>query len=292
MTATETNLDGTAPPRGLCTIECATHDTCWAIDGNGICVSFGSTNYCVEGCFQGAPLDDLAPPKCHNRAQFACTPLDVFPVGQECTDITDCAPGEACYDVDSTDTVPTECVLVLAACLPACTGDQDCATGMFCDREIGTCATESTAGEPLGTACDPEAATDPCSGFCQRISDVENLDGMCAEVCSFLNPCDHDAEGDYQGACLFSTAINEDPDIGDYGFCSQLCDCSAQCTTPGFGCLEIDGLNDFYGRPGLCLYPFAADGGMVETLETCPGGGSGGSGGTGGTGAAGQAGAN
>lgn len=270
-----TDLGGGGPPRGLCTTPCSTNDTCWNIDENSLCVEFSpGVAYCIEGCFMGPPLP-TDPPKCHNRPQFACTPLDGQEIGETCSTTAQCPLGTVCFN--------GECIAVINGCLPACTGDQDCPAETFCDREMGVCRPESTEGDPLGTACDPTADEDSCSGFCQRVNDVPNLQGMCAEICSFLSPCAW--EGDEPGGvCLFSTAINEDPDIGDLGFCAQMCDCSDDCRTPGFGCVPIDGLQAAFDRPGLCLYPFDEDGEMVETLEQCPGGGSGGTGGSGGSG--------
>ena len=256
-----TMLDGGGPPGGMCSVECGVHETCWAIDANSLCVAFGSTAYCVEGCLQGPPMSLLDPPKCHLRPDFSCTPLDTFPTGSTCVNYLDCLAGEACY--------AGECVVVLSACLPTCAGDIDCPSGTFCDREFGTCKPGSTAGLPLGSACDPLAASDPCLGFCQAASGVPNLDGTCAEICSYLNPCSWDEGTDYGGICLIPTAVNENADIGDFGYCSELCDCSSDCTTPSYGCVPVDGLQEYIGRPGVCWYPFEADGTPSLTLE-CP----------------------
>jgi hypothetical protein len=262
LTATSTDLGGGAPPRGVCTLQCALNETCWGIDPTAYCVQFdplSAYGYCMEGCVLGepGPLETPAP-KCHNRPHFACTPLNVVSTGTPCATSSACQRGLVCLG--------GRCSTLLSACLPVCTGDQDCSAGLFCDRGEGTCKPFSTAGNPLGTPCNPTSAIDSCSGFCQRIEGVPGLNGMCGEPCNYGQFCAWE-DDQATGLCAFTSAVDEYPELGDLGFCAALCDCSSQCRTPGFGCVPSDGLAALTGKPGLCLYPFGEDGAPVETLD-------------------------
>jgi hypothetical protein len=262
LPSNSTALAGGGPPGGICTLECAAHATCEAVSPSALCINFGGVNgYCIEGCTIGveSPPDQ---PKCHGRPEFACTPMEATTLGPTCSDYHDCAEGQACY--------AGQCAAVTSACLPACVKDSDCASGTFCDREWGTCGVAPEPGLPLGTECDPAAADDPCAGFCVEVTDVPNLTGLCSENCSYESQCGFGSGSEPTGACLLPTKVNEaTTGLGDQAFCSQFCECSADCLTPSYGCVPVN-IEATAGHSGVCAYPFTIQGEPLETLEDCP----------------------
>jgi hypothetical protein len=281
-----------APPKGMCTAPCtmptedAPDDTCAAF-GNGMCYPFDSSDnvngYCVESCGFGPPAlgED---PKCHNRAEFACNPALLADLGDPCTTTDDCQTQEICLEGDS----GTTCHLVIPACLPACKGDLDCESGMYCDMSFlnGTCVTEKPTGKALGEPCtvpgdDEPDEPDECLGFCQA-DESGSTQGHCSATCALGYDCSfNSATEKFDGACFYPSVLTADnPAAGDFGFCTPACNCSSECNDAALACLSIPQipLDDNYRGPGLCFSPDD----QSEELTACGAGGADG-GGTGGS---------
>jgi hypothetical protein len=288
VTATDTVLGTGAPPKGLCTAECASDDECTAFGAGSLCYPFSSdatTGYCVEGCSFGEP--GIGEVKCHNRDEFACNPALLGDTGQACTTTANCPAGDLCID--------GTCAVVFPACLPACRGDIDCDEGMYCDQSFlsGVCVTEKPTGKALGEPCtvpgeDEEAEPDECLGFCQA-DEAGSTEGHCATTCGIATPCAYNSEsGKFDGACFYASVLTaETGSIGDFGFCTPSCNCTAECNDDALACslLTQGALTDDFKGPGLCFAPDA------DTTEYNQCEGAGGSGSEGGTGSTGEAGA-
>jgi hypothetical protein len=280
VTATDTVLGNGAPPKGLCTAECASNEDCTAFGVGGLCYPFTEdTGYCVEGCSFGAP--GIGEVKCHNRDEFACNPalLGVLNPPQPCEATEDCPAGDLCID--------GACNAVLPACLPACRGDIDCDEGMYCDQSFlsGVCVSEKPTGKALGEPCtvpgeDEEPEPDECLGFCQPDAEGSNA-GHCSATCGIGLPCSYNSEsGNFDGACFYASVLTaETGDVGDFGFCTPSCDCSDECNDDGLACTLLGErpLGDGFKGQGLC---FAADDETPE-YNQCEGTGGTGSGGSG-----------
>lgn len=257
LTATQKQLAGGAPPKGMCTAPCdpAEEDACGAYGPGALCwtpLSSAATDsaFCVEACSFGAPEEGEA--KCHDREEFACNPwLSGSASGLDCTEDLDCDLGESCLS--------GTCQIVLPACTPACRGDIDCAGGMYCDQSLlkGTCVSTRPTGKALGEPCTVEAEPDECIGFCQPDVSGSTL-GHCAANCSLGTNCNYDATTQlYGGICFAFSSVEEARSTGDFGFCSRACDCSSECYQ-GNTCqlpanLELSSIT--YSAPGLCLSP-------------------------------------
>jgi hypothetical protein len=284
VTAKDTVLGEGAPPKGLCTATCASDADCSALGSGALCYPFSAdsdTGYCIEGCSFGMP--GIGEIKCHAREEFACNPALLSDTGEPCTaTATDCQAGELCID--------GTCAVVFPACLPSCRGDIDCEDGMFCDQSFlsGVCVSEKPEGKGLGEPCTVPADDEPnepdgCLGFCQADSDTGNA-GHCATTCGLLSQCGWNAEtSKFDGACFYASVLTaETGSVGDFGFCTPTCNCTAECNDPALGCslLSQGPLNADFRGPGLCFSP---DDETVEYDQCGTGGaGSGGSDGMGG----------
>jgi hypothetical protein len=290
ITSKDTVLGDGAPPKGLCTAECASDEDCDAFGTGALCFPFdetASTGYCVEGCSFGDPGLGA---KCHDRAEFACNPALLGATQSSCSDSEDCSEGEVCAN--------GVCNVVFPACLPACRGDIDCDDDMYCDQSFlsGVCVTKKPTGKALGEPCTVPGPNDPaepdeCLGFCQADSATGNQ-GHCSATCSLGNECSYNSgSSKFDGLCLYFSALTAaNGTVGDFGFCTPTCNCSDQCNDPQLVCqlLEQGPLTaDFKGQ-GLC-FGEATDGSTVEFNE-CVGAGGAGAGGAGAGGAGGAGG--
>jgi hypothetical protein len=236
---TSTELDGGGIANGLCTIDCSADITAAATDlsacspagVNAICLQVSDTKaYCVESCNLG-PLT-AAQTKCHNRSDMACALPDGAPSGY---------------------------------CKPTCRGDFDCA-GRTCDLAEGTCTggIAATRKLPLGTKCDPnvDPANDTCEGACVGVLDTNattTMVGFCSGFCTLGEigcGVDPNSTAPLSALCLFGTDTQSD--VGDLGFCAELCDCNDDCTNKDFLCTEVMGLQAQLGRVGACGPPSSA----------------------------------
>jgi len=219
---------------GVCTYDCSSDITavsvtaesaCAQVDPNATCLQVSPTQgYCWELCTIGAvPSSEI---KCHNRRDMGC------------------------YDPDGTGT---------GYCKPACRGDFDCA-GRKCDLSEGICVDSIPAAKnlPLGSKCDPNADSDPCQGTCIGISDGDSSAtpsvGFCSGLCKLGEiACgvDPSSKAAIQADCLFGP--DQNADLGDLGFCAQLCDCNDDCKDPDFICSTLPTqLSSQLGRAGGC----------------------------------------
>jgi hypothetical protein len=267
ITATDPRLAGGAPPHGMCSAACQSDQDCPG--ANAFCYPVSdATGYCVEGCeFGPAPLGSK---KCQNRPDFACLPAALANTNQSCTSGADCHAGELCAG--------GFCAVVFPACLPACRGDNDCAAGLFCDQSFlgGTCVAQKQTGKRLGEPCTVPGVNQPsepdeCLGFCQADGPATNK-GHCAATCGLGHPCAFDVGSNkYDGACL-SLAQLSGPGaaVGDFGYCSQVCNCSSDCSDASVDCV-VPGMllpAAAFNGSGACL---SAD--PSDTVLDCSGGG-------------------
>lgn len=252
ITSTSTILGDGGPAGGLCSRVCTGDLEC---GNNAYCIPLqeGDTSgYCIEAC----QLGSSGAPKCHQRANVACSLLGLIPTATTCTTSDDCGTAQLC------DTEEGVCGDIVPGCLPTCAGDFDCEDGQHCSFSTGLCTAGSASGLGIGELCDPAAATDPCSGFCSA-SNAEGTEGVCSALCS-LNPdligCGFDGEGEAEAGCLFVTRLTEDAGIGDVGLCGALCDCNDDCNAESDRCMdETDGtILSVFGRNGYCR-PLASD---------------------------------
>ena len=91
-----------------------------------------------------------------------------------------------------------------------------------------------------------------CDGLCVSLAPSE---AQCSRRCVFgdLTECAVASGGLRRGGCLFVTTGGG---LGDLGYCGELCDCTADCTAPGFVCDAFDAsLERAFGRKGVCTPP-------------------------------------
>ena len=243
-----------APPHGLCTASCTAPDDCAQFGAAAICYPFsdGGSGFCIEGCAFGEPAAGAK--KCHDRLDFSCLPALIGQTTDPCQDYTDCFSGELCLD--------GACAVPFPGCLPSCRGDLDCPSGAYCDQSFlgGTCTTSKPSGKGLGEPCTVPSSgeapePDECIGYCQ--SDSGGSAGHCATTCGLGNGCAWDAQQQqFDGACLSASTLTADVGAaGDFGFCTLLCSCKADCLNASLDCAELpDGpLGTGFSGPGLCL---------------------------------------
>ncbi|MFZ5897388.1 MAG: hypothetical protein ACOY0T_40415 [Myxococcota bacterium] len=258
---------GTDVPQGFCTADCLDDSDCEKISSGSMCAG----QFCIQGCEVGAAS---LTQKCQGRDDFTCQLFAVDESGITCARDADCAPAGPAYFCSSKRCLAT-------ACLPTCANDVECGDA-YCNLGSGFCEQEKPTGLPLGTACDVNAQTDPCAGIC--IGDSEGTFSLCSGFCNLglATACGWDGIGKADAACLFGQAFNTSPDVGDAGYCAQLCDCSSDCRNPKFGCVALSANEaKVVGRLGYCTITDASD----TVLTQCPAGGNGAGGGGGESGA-------
>lgn len=221
------------PANGVCTADCSINpDVCLGIDKNSLCVTFnasGSVAFCLQTCTLGTPASGVI--KCLGRSDMGCT---------------DAGFGDGS-----------------GYCSPACRGDFDC-SGRACDLSTGLCteASKIVGTKPIGSPCDPNSVTEVCKGgFCLSMPDGN---GMCSGFCTLGTAgCGEDPTATKLDAyCLFTF----DPaltDVGDQGYCGQLCDCDADCRFTGSVCAPDATLQRSSGRAGYCTPKTATNGSTV-----------------------------
>jgi hypothetical protein len=208
---TDDIFPGASYPNGLCTADCSA-DSSVCTKFNALCATDPDPNavnpksFCVEGCDNGPVARGQV--KCHNRTDEACE--------------------------------PTDSTLTVFTCTAICASDADCGARK-CDIGSGLCMDKPTAGDPVGSPCMANAATDSCSGFCRALPGQNPVQGgpavpgRCSALCRFggsegcgwtRNPVA--GAGHAVGGCLLPALMGAD--IGDVGFCYQLCDSIADCS--------------------------------------------------------------
>lgn len=265
--------DGSGPPNGLCTLPCTSDDLCLEYASAAYCVGFTATeSYCIEACLGGA----ANAPKCHLRADFACSILATSPTTRSCITTSDCPAAEVCVD--------GLCEDMLTACRPTCGGDFDCASGQFCDFATGFCVPAAPGGLPLGAICDPTlpAESDLCNGFCVATDDA-NTEGTCSAFCSAnasLVGCGWNGTETAEAGCLFATVVSRDSSGGislaesDLMLCGKLCDCNEDCPAEAELCFDENSgdptasIRALFDRAGYCRAPFETET-EIDSIE-CP----------------------
>lgn len=234
-TATGNDMLG-GPANGVCTADCSINtDACLAVDPNSICVTFnasGSVAFCLETCTLGPTARGEV--KCLNRSDMGCA---------------DAGFGDGS-----------------GYCSPACRGDFDC-SGRSCDLSSGLCtdASKIAGTKPIGSSCDPNSTTEVCKGgFCLT---MPGGGGMCSGFCTLGTAgCGEDPTASRLDTyCLFTF----DPtltDVGDQGFCGQVCDCDGDCLLTGSVCAPDQSLRQSSGRLGYCTPKVASDGSTVAGM--------------------------
>lgn len=219
---TATSLLGGGPQGGICVADCTTNVDCAGLDPPSVCVAIGEADDSTAVCL---PECFLGP---SSHAEVKC-------LGR---------PELACYG---------------DFCGPTCENDAACAPRV-CDLARGVCvepAMRRTDGQPLGSACDPNAQEDPCNGFCLTVGDVSLCSGLC-NVSTFGCGSDSSGPGPFESACLYAEAT---ANLGDSGFCGQLCDCDDDCHHPDAVCEAVDGsFASASGRRGACAIGGGATG--------------------------------
>jgi hypothetical protein len=233
ITSTNTAAFGSGGPQdGYCSLPCRETDQCAAVDPLTICTlqDEAGNGTCISLCQPGA--DGV---KCPGLAQ-ACLPP---PAGSN---------------------------LAIGACIPVCTSDLSCGEGQFCNLDptgAALCSATAPAGTgDIGAPCTPETgATDCKSGLCLTLElDAETV-SFCSSVCTFgnfaegcgFNPVDETRDA----YCAQPTDPNGD--VGDLGFCVELCDTAADCGQPDWTCVDLlPAGQELFGRTGECVPPGTA----------------------------------
>ena len=237
-----TQAGGAVLPGGLCSKPCGNEVSpdafCNARSPGSICINLAagtSEAYCVQSCTVG---NDLS---CFAREDAACTEL-----------------------TDGSH-----------ACIPICNDDTQCTsfTHPFCSGESSWCETAADPGRlPLGARCNPNAVVDECAdGTCYVYDAVGN--GFCSSSCRIgtVPQCGWNGTSTTaEGLCLL--VVDSAASSADLGFCSQLCNCDADCLGPGFVCNPLTALSQL-GKAGYCFLFTSADGGTDPGIPTCPGAG-------------------
>jgi hypothetical protein len=213
---------GGGAPGGYCSTSCALDIDCPGTDSLCLVGSLEVGN-CVEICKLGPALDTfddpLAPTKCRGRTDLRCT---------------------------STSTSAD-------VCLPTCSSDSQCATGMVCDPRTAICLPAAATGLPDGAKCSTSATPPDCAGVCVSFTGTDVT--MCSQACVLGGDPAHPAAspscgGVTRGLCIFKPAGNG---AGDYGFCSPACSKQDDCQNPDFWCLPQGGLTGTNGvTNGFC----------------------------------------
>lgn len=230
------DLLGGGVPNGICTLDCSADyvgasptavSVCAKIDPAAICLEVSDAPvkaYCWEACEIG-PVSSMDM-KCHSRRDMGC------------------------YDDTGSGT---------GYCKPLCRGDFDCA-GRKCDLSEGNCVDSipATRKLPIGSKCDPQATDDTCEGRCIGVSNSDSganaSVGFCSGLCQIGQiACgvDLSSKDPIPADCLFGP--DQNADVGDLGFCAQLCDCNGDCNDPDFICSSLpSSLAPQLGRKGVC----------------------------------------
>lgn len=228
LASNSTAIDGSGPPRGICTIRCVPDGSpCTELGATCVKLNRGDEflqAYCLQRCAPGSAREGFSDEKCHGRPELACLPS------------------------------PT----AGGVCAPNCNADADCGS-RHCDPRTGMCIDTPPDGQAVGTAC---TATDMCRGNCLAIQLPSGFTvvRVCVEACTYgaVPACGWTGTGSpAEAACLTpwkGVAEAGGLGFGDPGWCTQLCDCDDDCAHLSLRCGPIGSaeLEEFYGRKGRC----------------------------------------
>lgn len=203
---------------------CSSASDCSQV-GSPTCLSM-TGGYCAEDCALlgqfGCPDESI----CHQLSDAAIYCLD------GCLTKSDCRDGYRCVarpdlEVYFPDTG-------VGVCLPACTSNSDCDTGLFCDTATGDCVPKVSASAIVGSGC--QGNGDCNSGLC--LEDFPG--GYCSSSC-----------GGHLATC--------EPGSGCYQlqsgspFCLAVCEADSQCRQ-GYLCNFVETNEDGKAK-GFCMPP-------------------------------------
>ncbi len=203
-------------------------------DDCGLCTLCNGASACaivpngadpINECPQQSESTCLKDGWCDGAGNCRLWALGVECVPQSCMGVTmypsdHCDGVGMCIDSGSVSCVPYVCDAEQFDCLTACTGDQDCSSGFWCDTE-GQCVPKKDNGQVCGPELNFNADGD---GGNQCISDACS-DGYCCNV-----GCQEDCRAcDYvgkEGTCTFHSPLSDPED--DCPVCT-VCDGIGNC---------------------------------------------------------------
>jgi hypothetical protein len=134
-------------------------------------------------------------------------------------------------------------------CRPLCVVNDECGSGLVCDRATGACTEEPRLGSPFGAPCDPTDA-ETCEGLCATFNDDE--EGLCTHACPFHAPDGETTWCSYDGVTptgVCAWPLSSAADSGDAALCAPLCEADADCESEDWHC----GPYDSGVASGICL---------------------------------------
>jgi hypothetical protein len=231
LTSESTAFFGGGAPDGICVADCSEDANTCAQFVNAVCISVARESeqtddqsdppaLCFEECIIGT----------RSTSDGVCHEL----------------PGVACDLLEEDEEEEGQ-----GFCRPFCTTNADCGE-RFCSLKHAVCVEdEVSTNENFGLGCDVDDTSGFCDGLCLSLTDDY---AVCSHRCIFGEPgdCFGDDNDIPVGGCLFTS---EGGEIGDIGYCSQLCDCDQQCLAPEAICdlFEDKNLEKAFGRLGVCV---------------------------------------
>jgi hypothetical protein len=231
LTAEDTKFFGGGAPDGICVADCSEDANACSQFVNAVCISVAHQSAQTDGESASAAL-------CFERCIIGTRST----TEGVCHDL----PGIACDLLEEEGEQEGR-----GFCRPFCTTNADCGE-RFCDLKHAVCVEgEVASNENFGLGCDIDDASGFCAGLCLSLTDDY---AVCSHRCVFGEPgdCFGDDNDLPVGGCLFTS---EGGEIGDMGYCSQLCDCDQQCFAPEAICdlFEDENLEAAFGRQGVCV---------------------------------------
>lgn len=233
------------PAGGYCSAGCAGNDDC---EPGALCLPLPGGGRCFLRC----SADEETP--CHGRDTLACNLSSGANNGfcqpscnsdAECGERT-CAPFPDGLCIDAVpcagdiDCETGACDEDRQTCLAPepCTLDADCGEERICNGETATCARAPAVA--AGGVCAVDA---DCPG---QVCLPTAAAGFCSAECALGTPIGCELYGT-NSFCLLRAA----PPPSTAGLCVGLCNVPADCATPGFRCVSING--NVNGNTGACL---------------------------------------
>jgi len=202
------------------------------------------------------------PTACGSSGELVCVRTELAGSEPAARCFPACSPGDR-DDAKCQDATLTACERLpddteLGFCRPFCASDDDCSAG-HCDRRNGACV-PSAAADDFGASCVPDVEDPQCFGVCVALEDGF---GVCSHRCRYgsAEPC---AGGDGLTFCAYPS---EGGDLGDVGYCAELCDCESECSHDGGACdpFESEAVSMALGAAGVCAASTSASEALVCT---------------------------
>lgn len=225
--------------------DCPADATCLRQDGQDYFGGGPPRGVCVADCGPD-------PGRCSEFADAVCVSMMEAPDGSAAYCFPSCTPGvpdlEKCggqADVacDRLAASPDE-----GFCRLFCTHDDECPERR-CDRARGVCTDSPPNPGSFGQPCDPEADDTGCPGVCVELGDAGYA--VCSRRCLYgsVDACNGSAEA--PAFCAFASPGGS---LGDTGYCSELCDCTSECSHAEAICdpFSSESVRELVGRAGVC----------------------------------------